>query len=66
MPILLFVAQPSTARKLTGGASGVKLVYTPFAREAFVLYRQPKTTRVIALSDVQIRGILAEESNLTE
>ncbi|MDI8746328.1 hypothetical protein MJM83_31945, partial [Salmonella enterica subsp. enterica serovar Montevideo] len=33
---LIFVAQPSTAQKQLAEASGVKLVYTPFAREAFV------------------------------
>ncbi|EMY3036349.1 PstS family phosphate ABC transporter substrate-binding protein [Salmonella enterica] len=55
---LIFVAQPSTAQKQLAEASGVKLVYTPFAREAFVFIVN-QNNPVSSLSDVQIRGIFS-------
>ncbi len=53
---IIFVAQPSQAQKQLAEASGAHLVYTPFAREAFVFVVN-KYNPVTTLSDAQIRAI---------
>lgn len=53
---IIFVAQPSVGQKQLAEAAGVKLTYTPFAREAFVFIVN-QNNPVRTLSDAQIRGI---------
>ncbi|EME8538387.1 PstS family phosphate ABC transporter substrate-binding protein [Salmonella enterica] len=53
---IIFAAQPSLAQKQMAEAAGVKLVYTPFAREAFVFIVN-KDNPIQTLNDAQIRAI---------
>lgn len=53
---IIFVAQPSLAQKQRAEIAGVSLVYTPFAREAFVFIVN-KDNPVQTLSDAQVRAI---------
>lgn len=58
---IIFVAQPSLAQKQMAEAAGVKLVYTPFAREAFVFIIN-KDNPIQTLSDAQIRAIYSGQT----
>lgn len=55
---IIFVAQPSAGQKQRAEASGVKLIYTAFAREAFVFITNNENP-VQSLTEGQIRDIFS-------
>ena len=55
---IIFVAQPSARQKKRARDAGVKLIYTPFAREAFVFIIHQENP-VQSLSEEQIRAIFS-------
>lgn len=55
---IIFVAQPSTSQKQRAQNEGVKLTYTPFAREAFVIIANKKNP-VNSLTEQQVRDIFS-------
>ncbi|ECA8969497.1 PstS family phosphate ABC transporter substrate-binding protein [Salmonella enterica subsp. enterica serovar Ceyco] len=55
---IIFVAQPSSGQKQRAQDAGVKLIYTPFAREAFVFIAN-QNNPVQSLSKEQIRAIFS-------
>ncbi|HCK0932447.1 PstS family phosphate ABC transporter substrate-binding protein [Klebsiella oxytoca] len=55
---IIFVVQPSAGQKQRAQDAGVKLVYTPFAREAFVFIAN-QSNSVQSLSEEQIRAIFS-------
>lgn len=55
---VIFVAQPSEGQKKRAADAGVKLIYTPFAREAFVFIVNAGNP-INSLTDQQVRGIFS-------
>lgn len=55
---IIFVAQPSASQKKRAQDAGVKLAYTPFAREAFVIIANQKNP-VNSLTEQQVRDIFS-------
>ncbi|POP43259.1 hypothetical protein CHU32_20945 [Superficieibacter electus] len=55
---IIFVAQPSAAQKKHAQDEGVTLIYTPFAREAFVFIAN-RNNPVSSLTEQQVRDIFS-------